>query len=97
MAMGGMHKHVPVRDAPQKFVTRREAATRWRCSTETVKRKDRAGLLHPVRLSRRLLLYELKEIEALEKDGATISESLHSADHPKSQASLVPDVGRRLS
>lgn len=50
----------------QEFLRRNEVAARWHCSIETVKRKERAGLLHPIRLSQRLLLYRLSEIEALE-------------------------------
>ena len=54
------------KDEKEKFLKRRELAARWRCSTETIKRKQRAGLLTPVRLSARMLLYKLSEIEALE-------------------------------
>jgi hypothetical protein len=50
----------------EKFLRRRELAARWRCSGETIKRKQRSGLLHPIRLSQRLLLYKLSEVEALE-------------------------------
>jgi hypothetical protein len=50
----------------EKFLTRAELAKRWRCSGESVKRRQRAGLLHPLYLSERKLLYSLAEIEALE-------------------------------
>jgi hypothetical protein len=53
-------------DQTDKFLTRRELAKRWRCSGESVKRRQRAGLLHPFYLSERKLLYALAEIEALE-------------------------------
>jgi hypothetical protein len=60
-------------DAPNnqtaKFLTRAEVAERWRSSKETVKRRQRAGLLHPFYLSERKLLYSLAEIEALEAAG----------------------------
>jgi len=52
----------------ENFLKRRELAARWRCSGETIKRRQRSGLLHPVRLSQRLLLYKLSEIEALEAE-----------------------------
>ncbi len=52
-----------------KFLTRRELAKRWRCSGESVKRRQRAGLLRPFYLSERKLLYSLAEIEALEAAG----------------------------
>ena len=61
-----MQIHVPpLSKQPEQFLTRRELAARWRCSTETIKRRQRAGLLHPIRLSRRSLLYKLSEVEAV--------------------------------
>jgi hypothetical protein len=59
---------VPVSVADATFLTRRELATRWRCSGETIKRKQRRGLLHPVYVTRKLL-YRIAEIEDLEADG----------------------------
>jgi predicted site-specific integrase-resolvase len=56
-------------DEPEKFLTRHELAQRWRCSRETVKRRQRSGDLHPVRLSKRHLLYKVSEIEKLEREG----------------------------
>ena len=56
----------PEVDKQEKFLKRRELAARWRCSVETVKRRERAGFLHPIRLSRRSLLYKLSEVEAVE-------------------------------
>jgi len=53
----------------EKFLTRRELARRWRCSGESIKRRQRAGLLHPVYLSERKLLYPIQEIEAIEANG----------------------------
>jgi hypothetical protein len=49
-----------------KFLTRAEVAERWRCSKESVKRRQRAGLLNPVYLSERKLLYRIGEVEAVE-------------------------------
>jgi hypothetical protein len=60
---------VPVSVAGATFLTRRELATRWRCSGETIKRRQRRGLLNPVYLSARKILYRVSEIEALEADG----------------------------
>ena len=51
----------------EQFLTRRQIAERWACSTETVKRKTRAGLLHPVRFNERMLRYPLSQIMALEQ------------------------------
>jgi len=61
-------------DTSEKFLTRHEVAKRWCCSRETVKRKDRKGLLHPIRLSKRHLLYKLSEVEKLERDGQSQSD-----------------------
>jgi hypothetical protein len=55
-------------DGSEKFLTRHELAERWRCSGETIKRRDRRGLLHPIRLSKRHLLYKLSEVEELERE-----------------------------
>lgn len=54
--------------APVEFLTRRELARRWKCSTETVKRRQASGMLRPVRLGARKLLYRLAEIEAIENN-----------------------------
>ena len=64
---------VPVSVADATFLTRRELATRWRCSGETIKRKQRRGLLHPVYVTRKLL-YRIREIEGLEAEGGGGSE-----------------------
>jgi hypothetical protein len=64
-AISRMSQHVS--QTSEKFLKRRELAARWRCSGETIKRKQRTGLLTPIRLSQRLLLYRLSEIEALER------------------------------
>jgi hypothetical protein len=61
-----MIKQRLAKDEQEKFLKRRELAERWRCSRETIKRKQRSGLLNPIRLSQRLLLYKVSEIEALE-------------------------------
>jgi hypothetical protein len=62
---------VPLSAPGATFLTRRELATRWRCSGETIKRRQRCGKLHPVYLSARKILYRVGEVEALEADGAT--------------------------
>jgi len=64
-------KRVRVTDNERaKYLTRAEVAERWRSSKETVKRKQRAGLLHPVYLSARKILYPIAQVEALETEGA---------------------------
>jgi len=60
---------VPLSTPGATFLTRRELAMRWRCSGETVKRRQRPGLLHPIYLSCRKILYRLAEVEVIEGNG----------------------------
>lgn len=53
------------------LLTRRELADRWRQSTETIKRRERAGLLHALRLGRSVR-YRLSDVLAFET-GAEIA------------------------
>ena len=62
-----MQKQISSLNQTEKFLTRRELAERWRCSGESIKRRQRAGLLHPVYLSSRKILYSIAEVEELEK------------------------------
>ena len=45
--------------------TRRELAERWRQSTETIKRRERAGVLHALKLGRSVR-YRLSDVLAFE-------------------------------
>jgi len=49
-----------------ELLTRRELATRWRFSTETIKRRERAGILPALKLGRgvRFRMEDIKRIEA---------------------------------
>jgi hypothetical protein len=49
------------------LLSRRQVARRWGVCTETVKRKERSGLLSPVRFNGRLTRYRLSNILALEQ------------------------------
>jgi hypothetical protein len=64
-----MHQQEPEPD-DLTYLTRLELASRWRCSCETIKRKQRAGVLHPLYLSQRKLLYRLSEVQAIEEAAA---------------------------
>jgi len=48
------------------MLTRRELAARWRVSKETLKRKERAGLLRAIRIGRGVRYYAA-DILAFEK------------------------------
>jgi hypothetical protein len=50
------------------FITRNQLAERWACSTESLKRYERRGIIHPVKIAERMLRYRLAEIEALENE-----------------------------
>jgi predicted site-specific integrase-resolvase len=51
-------------------MSRREVAQRWGVSVETIKRRTREGLLHPVRFNQRLIRYPLSEIIRIEKEAS---------------------------
>ncbi len=61
-----MVEHIKTNQTGEKLLSRKQLAERWQCSTETVKRRTREGLLHPVRFNSRLLRYRLAEILAVE-------------------------------
>ena len=48
-------------------ISRKALAQRWSCSVETIKRKEKVGILNPLRLGKRFLRYRLSDIEAIEK------------------------------
>ena len=49
----------------QKFITRRQTASRWQCSIMTLKRREAAGILKPYHLGRgvRYLLTDIEQVE----------------------------------
>jgi hypothetical protein len=50
------------------LLSRATLAVRWECSIETLKRREKAGILCPVILGR-IVRYRLIDIVALETDG----------------------------
>jgi hypothetical protein len=56
--------------SPEQLLSRRAVANRWQTSTETVKRREKAGLLKAIRFNQRLLRYKLSEVERLEAAAA---------------------------
>jgi hypothetical protein len=50
----------------ERLLTRRQLASRWACSGETIKRRTRAGLLYPVHFGPRMLRYRLSDILRIE-------------------------------
>jgi hypothetical protein len=52
-----------------KLLTRREVAARWKVSIETVKRREQARMLRPVRLEGRIVRYRMSDVARIEEDG----------------------------
>jgi hypothetical protein len=55
---------------PEQMLSRRAVAARWQTSVETVKRREKAGLIKPIRFNQRLLRYKLSDIAAFEAAAA---------------------------
>jgi hypothetical protein len=59
-----------VRTIPEQLVSRKAVADRWQTSKETVKCREKAGLLKAIRFNQRLLRYKLSDVEAFEAAAA---------------------------
>ena len=51
----------------RRLLSRKELGQRWSCSTQTVKRRTRDGLLHPLRFNSRMIRYSLSEVIRIEQ------------------------------
>jgi hypothetical protein len=51
------------------LLTRVELARRWKVSIETLKRRERAKILRPVRLNERLIRYRMSDVVRIEEEG----------------------------
>ena len=62
-----MSKH----DSPtyDPLLTRRELANRWKVSVETLKRRERARILRPIRLDGRVVRYRMSDVVKIEQEG----------------------------
>jgi predicted DNA-binding transcriptional regulator AlpA len=52
---------------PTQLLTRKELSTRWRVSSETIKRREKAGLLPSLKLGKSVR-YRLSDIERIESE-----------------------------
>ena len=52
-----------------KLLTRLELARRWKVSIETLKRRERARILRPVRLDGRVIRYRVSDVLRIEEGG----------------------------
>jgi len=50
----------------ERLLSRGELSIRWSCSRETLKRREREGVLRAIRFNQRLLRYKLSDILAIE-------------------------------
>ncbi len=53
-----------------RFLSRQELADRWGCSIETLKRREKAGVLNGLRFSARMVRYSLEEVLRVEQDAS---------------------------
>ncbi|MEZ5326942.1 MAG: hypothetical protein R3F19_17980 [Verrucomicrobiales bacterium] len=56
----------PEGETTSRFLSRTQLAERWGVSKETIKRREREGLLSPIRFNQRLLRYRLEDVLAVE-------------------------------
>ena len=57
---------IKTKNLDEDLIGRPDLAQRWRCHPETIKRREREGLLHPFYLSSRMVRYSMAEVLALE-------------------------------
>ena len=53
-------------DKSEQLLSRAALAERWDCCIETIKRREREGILKSIRFNQRLLRYRLSDIVAIE-------------------------------
>ena len=58
--------HIHTTQPIQKFLTRAELCLRWACCTMTLKRREKQGILKPIRFNARTTRYLVSDIEATE-------------------------------
>jgi hypothetical protein len=51
------------------LLARLELARRWKVSIETLKRRERAKILRPVRLDGRIIRYRMSDVLRIEEEG----------------------------
>ncbi len=55
------------KSAGAELISRDQLAKRWGVSKETIKRREREGLLTPLRFNQRLLRYRMEDIVEIER------------------------------
>jgi hypothetical protein len=57
----------------EELISRKALAARWQCSKETIKRRTREGVLHPLRFNCRMIRYSMSEILRVEQEAGAPS------------------------
>lgn len=52
-----------------RLLTRSELAQRWKVSIETLKRRERAKILRPLKLKGRIIRYRITDVLRIEEEG----------------------------
>jgi len=52
-----------------RLLTRSELAQRWKVSIETLKRRERAKILRPLKLNGRIIRYRITDVLRIEEEG----------------------------
>jgi len=60
---------LPEQNSAHPTLTRAELAERWKISEMTLKRREKEGLLQPIRFGGRSIRYSLKTVEKIEQEG----------------------------
>lgn len=71
MTMTFRNKNTMTRHHGQFLLTRQQLSKRWEVSTETLKRREKAGVLNPLKLGK-LVRYRLADIEKIEAEAALL-------------------------
>jgi DNA-binding transcriptional regulator YhcF (GntR family) len=60
-----------VKTMEDSLLTRRELASRWKVSIETIKRRERTRVLRPLRLEGLIIRYRMSDVVRIEQDGGS--------------------------
>jgi hypothetical protein len=65
MITANLHQK-PVQEPTKQLISRRELAERWSCCVETIKNRERAGILKPIRFGTKSWRYRMSDVLHLE-------------------------------
>ncbi|MCB1095498.1 MAG: hypothetical protein KDN22_07945 [Verrucomicrobiae bacterium] len=63
-----MNKQHQTQNSEERLISRKHLANRWSVSIETIKRREREGLIRAIQFNRRLLRYRLSDVERIEEE-----------------------------